>query len=392
MSKKVNVLIPMAGLGQRFVDAGYKIPKQLIKINQEHLIEKSMNCLDLSQCNLIFVVRDDHIYKFNMDKILRNKFGKDIKVVVTNGLTEGSVCSCLLAREYINNNDPLIIHTLDVEFMPQFSPINFDVKGRDGLILTAKSNSPNYSYVATDDEGRVVKTAEKKVISDQACVGIYGFARGYDFCKYADMMIEQNMRTNGEFYITPLYNLLIEDGLKIDSKSVDKLHVFGTPAEFDFYRYNVCKVFGDKPVALCSDHSGYLAKEMAKTTLDTVGVPYIDFGCFVEQDCDYKDYVQEAVRSILDRTCDFGMSFCRTGQGVNMCANKYSGIRSALVYDEFSAEMAVRHNCANMFALPALLIEKNKSFPSFLQTVTEKISKNTFDGGRFQGRVMDLEK
>ena len=138
MSKKVNVLIPMAGLGQRFVDAGYKIPKQLIKINQEHLIEKSMNCLDLSQCNLIFVVRDDHIYKFNMDKILRNKFGKDIKVVVTNGLTEGSVCSCLLAREYINNNDPLIIHTLDVEFMPQFSPINFDVKGRDGLILTAK--------------------------------------------------------------------------------------------------------------------------------------------------------------------------------------------------------------------------------------------------------------
>ncbi len=389
---KTNVLVPMAGLGQRFVDAGYKIPKQLIKIDQEHLIEKSMRCIDTTDCNLIFVVRDDHIYKFNMDKILRNKFGNDIKVVVTNGLTEGSVCSCLLAREYINNNDPLVIHTLDVEFEPTFNPTQFKSDELDGLILTAKSNSPNYSYVATNDENTVLKTAEKKVISDHACVGIYAFAKGYDFCKYADKMIENDIRTNGEFYITPLYNLLIEDGLQIKSQSVEKLHVFGTPSEFDFYRYDVCKVFGEKPVALCSDHSGYQAKEMAKKTLDMLHVPYIDYGCFVEQDCDYKDYVQEAVRSITDRTCDFGMSFCRTGQGVNMCANKYHGIRSALIYDEFSAEMAVRHNCSNMFAIPGLLVENNKAFPSFLQTTIEKLIKNTFDGGRFQARVMDLEK
>jgi len=388
---KVNVLVPMAGLGQRFVDAGYKIPKQLIKIGAEHLIEISMKCIDTDNCNLIFVVRDEYIYKYNIDDILREKFGSEVKIVVTDGLTEGSVCSCLLAREYINNNDPLIIHTLDVEFSPVFDPHSFDTSDCDGLLLTTKSNSPNYSYVAENEDGFVVKTAEKKVISDHACVGIYAFARGCDFCKYADKMIEDDIRTNGEFYIAPLYNIFIEDGLKIKKQSVEKLHVFGTPSEFDFYRYNVRKVFGETPIALCSDHSGYDAKSVMKKVLDTHGVPYIDLGCFVNKDCDYRDYVREAVNHIKDRTCDYGFAFCRTGQGVNMCANKFEGIRSALVYDEFSAEMAVRHNCANMFAIPSRIVDSKVSFPSFIENLLCKIKDNTFDGGRFQSRIMDLE-
>ena len=389
--EKVNVLIPMAGRGQRFVDEGYKVPKQLIKLNEKHLIEISLDCIDYSNCNLIFIVRDDHIYNFNIDEILRNKFGNDITVVATDGITDGSVCSCLLARKYINNESPLIIHTLDVEFAPTFIPSINELKKTDGIILTSKSNSNNYSYVALGEDGYATKTAEKKVISDNACVGIYGFSRGYDFCKYADKMIEEDIRTNGEFYISPLYNLLIEDGLKIDVKEVEKLHVFGTPSEFDFYRYNVVNQFGKKPIALCCDHSGYKTKERMKSLLDSRDIPYIDFGCFIEKSCDYKDYIQEAVRAVKDRTCDYAFSFCRTGQGVNMCANKYCGIRSALIYDDFSMEMAVRHNCANFFAIPSKLHEEDKSGPPpKLWNLLDICLKNTFDGGRHQARIQEF--
>ena len=94
MSKKYNLLIPMAGRGQRFVDAGYTVPKQLIHIKNKQLIDISLSSVDMSACNLIFVVRDDQVYNLRIDEILKNKFGDDIVIVTTDGLTEGSVCSC----------------------------------------------------------------------------------------------------------------------------------------------------------------------------------------------------------------------------------------------------------------------------------------------------------
>ena len=221
-----------------------------------------------------------------------------------------------------------------------------DLNG-DGLILTFKSNSTNYSYAKVDRDGYVTETAEKKAISSNACVGIYGFKKGSDFCKYAREMIERDMRTKNEFYISPLYNLLVNDGKKILTEQVDKMHIFGTPDEFHFYKDNVIRRIGDKPIAICSDHSGFEAKETLKEVLDKHGLEYIDFGTILNKDCDYRDYIAQAVKSIGERDCDFGFGFCRTGQGVNICANKYKGIRSALIYDDFAMEMAIRHNCAN---------------------------------------------
>lgn len=389
MENKPNILVPIAGRGQRFIDAGYTIPKQLINLpDGQQLIDVSLNCVESAGCNLIFIIRDDHIYNYNFDEILREKFGEDIQVVVTDGFTEGSVCSCLLARDYIDNSAPLIINTLDVEFSPKFSLFNYITSEMDGFILTFKSNSPAHSYVSLNNMGYATKTAEKKVISENACVGIYYFKEGATFCKYADEMISQNIRVNNEFYIAPMYNLLINDGLKIGSKSVDKLHVFGAPKEYDFYRFNVLKKFGEKPVALCADHSGYDAKEMMKKVLDWHKIKYIDFGTYVRRDCDYKDYIKQAVLAVQDKTCDFAFSFCRTGQGVNICANKFEGIRSALVYNEFAAEMAIRHNCANFFALPGILYENDRSS---LERIINICTKHTFDGGRHQNRIQKLE-
>ena len=384
---KPNILIPMAGLGSRFIKEGFKVPKQLINIKDRHLIDISLDCLDYEGCNLIFVVRDETVYNFHMDELLRKKFGDDIKVVILDKLTDGSVCSCLYAEEYIDNDAPLVIHTLDIEFRPVFNPhIMNDLDG-DGLLLTFKSNSSNYSYAKVDKNGFVTETAEKKAISNDACVGIYGFKKGSDFCKYAREMIERDLRTKNEFYISPLYNLLIEDGKKIRTEMVDKMHVFGTPDEFHFYKDNVTRRLGDKPIAVCSDHSGFEAKEIFKKVLEKNGYEYIDFGTILNKDCDYRDYISQAVKSINERDCDYGFGFCRTGQGVNICANKYKGIRSALIYDTFSMQMAIRHNCANFFAIPSRGVDYET-----LDRYLYLCANHTFDGGRHQIRIQELEK
>ena len=384
---KPNILVPMAGLGSRFIKEGFKVPKQLINIKDKHLIDISLDCLDYEGCNLIFVVRDETVYNHHMDELLRKKFGDDIKVVVLDKLTDGSVCSCLYAEEYIDNDAPLIIHTLDIEFRPVFNPHIMNNLNGDGLLLTFKSNSSNYSYAKVDKNGFVTQTAEKKAISSDACVGIYGFKKGSDFCKYAREMIKRDLRTNNEFYISPLYNLLIEDGKKIRTEDVDKMHVFGTPDEFHFYKDNVTRRLGDKPIAVCSDHSGFEAKETFKKVLEENGYEYIDFGTILNKDCDYRDYISQAVKSINERDCDYGFGFCRTGQGVNICANKYKGIRSALIYDTFSMQMAIRHNCANFFAIPSRGLDYET-----LDKYLHLCATHTFDGGRHQIRIQELEK
>ena len=383
---KPNILVPMAGLGSRFIKEGFKVPKQIINIKDKHLIDISLDCLNYKDCNLIFVLRDEHVYNHHMDELLMKKFGDDISIVVLDQLTDGSVCSCLFAEQLIDNDAPLVIHTLDIEFRPVFDPHVMEILDADGLILTFKSNSTNYSYAQLDKDGNVIKTAEKKAISPNACVGIYGFKKGSDFCKYAREMIERDLRTKNEFYISPLYNVLIEDGKKIVTEDVDKMHIFGTPDEYHFYKDNVVQKIGDKPIALCSDHSGFDAKETFKKILESNKLEYIDFGTILNKDCDYRDYIAQATKAIQENDCHFGFGFCRSGQGVNICANKYKGIRSALIYDEYAMEMSIRHNCANFFAIPSKNTDK-ETLELYLKIARE----NSFDGGRHQIRIQELE-
>ena len=135
----VNVLVPMAGAGSRFVKQGIKSPKQLLTVRGRHVLDISLESMlgwQNDYGNLIFIVRDEQVYNFHIDKVLRQKYGDKIKIITTDGLTEGSVCSCLLAEEYINNKDPLIINTLDIEFRPKFNVHEMTDISADGLILT----------------------------------------------------------------------------------------------------------------------------------------------------------------------------------------------------------------------------------------------------------------
>lgn len=233
---KPVLLIPMLGKGKRFLDSGVNIPKQLVKINNLTMIEVSMGCINLSDFNLIFIVRKNHVDEFKIDEFLIDKFGRDIKIISHNEDTDGTVNTCLLAENYLDTN-PLLITTLDVFFEPKIHEIDFD-KTIDGSIIVFKSDNPSYSFSKIDDDGMVTETAEKNPISNLASVGLYYFKSGLDFVKYSKEMISKNIRTNNEFYICPLYNLLIDDGKKINTIMVDVCHPLGTPDEIDLYLNN----------------------------------------------------------------------------------------------------------------------------------------------------------
>ncbi|BCV01111.1 hypothetical protein CM15mP35_04960 [bacterium] len=203
--------------------------------------------------------------------------------------------------------------------------------------------------------GKVIKTAEKQVVSNDACVGVYVFNRGSDFVKYGEEMISKDITTRGEFFITPLYNLLINDSKTINTTKVDKIHIFGTPEEYEFYKNNVAIKFGDKPIGLCSDHSGFKLKELVKEELSKREIDFIDFGTYSDEDCDYQPFVEVTAKSMMNNEIDHSLGFCRTGQGVNIVANKNVKIRSALAYSKYSLEMSIRHNCANFFQFLTVL-------------------------------------
>ena len=381
---KPNLLIPMAGLGKRFRDKGYHVPKPLVIVDDKQIIDYSFESININDYeNIIFVILREYINNFRLDEILKNKFGDKIHIVIVNELTNGSVCSCLAATKLINNENPLIIYTLDVNFFPKF---NYNNHG-ENFVLTFSSNSPNYSYAELGADGSVIRTEEKNAISNHALVGIYGFSSGKVFVGAAEKMINLQIKINNEYYIAPLYNIIIAEGMDVKSYAIEKIHVIGTPEEMHFFRDNVCNRKIIKPIALCSDHSGFQLKSLFKSFLDSKSIKYIDFGSYASHSCDYVDYVISACNHINEKICNIGFGFCRSGQGVNITANKIKGIRSALIMDEYMARYSIKHNCANFFSIPS-----REDNITLLINIYNEIMGNTFDGGRHQTRLLKLEK
>lgn len=379
--KKYNLLLPIAGRAQRFLDAGYMMPKPLILANHKHVIDWSLESLDYSDCNLIFIVRLDHIYNFSIDKILKQKFGNDIQIVVLDEVSRGALETCIFAEKYIDNNNPLLIYTPDVYFEPQFNPKNIPQES-DGFLLTFLANSADHSYSQCDINGKVSRIAEKEVISEHANVGLYYFKTGKDFLKYGKEVIDNNMLIKNEFYIAPMYNLMIRDGMNVTCFDTEKMHVLGTPDTLEFFSERVTSKFGDKPIALACDHSGYDLKEKTKIIFDMKGIKYTDVGTYVDKSCDYYDYVSQSISLIKSNDCDYAISFCRSGQGVNLAANKFDGILSALVFDSYTAEYSIKHNCANHFAIPSKYVDVKT-----MEEIIDKLKSTTFDGGRHFTRL-----
>ena len=240
-NEQLNVIIPMAGAGSRFEKAGFTFPKPLIEVNNKPMIQVVVENLNLD-ANFIYIVQKSHREKYNLDTLL-NLLTPNCRIVEVDGLTEGAACTALLAKEFINNDNPLFFANSDQfvewdsnEFMYKMQETNCD-----GGIVTFKSTHPKWSFAKSNDDGLVIEVAEKNPISDDATVGYYYWKKGSDFVKYAEEMIDKNIRVNNEFYVCPVFNQAIKSNKKIRTFNIEKMWGLGTPEDLDYYLKNYKK-------------------------------------------------------------------------------------------------------------------------------------------------------
>jgi len=232
---KMNVLIPMAGAGSRFQKAGYTFPKPLIEVDGKPMIQAVVENINIDARH-IFVVQKGHYEKYNLKHLLQ-LISPGCKIVLVDEMTEGAACTTLLAKKFIDNDDPLIFANSDQyldwdsnEFMYSMEGDNIDCG-----ILTFTATHPKWSFARLDDDGFVSEVAEKKTISNVATAGIYYWRRGSDYVKYAERMIKKNIRVNDEFYVCPVFNEAIQDGKKVKTFHFDGMWGLGTPEDLEHF-------------------------------------------------------------------------------------------------------------------------------------------------------------
>lgn len=237
MSKRLTIIIPMAGLGSRFAVAGYREPKPLIPIRGVPMIRIVIENLRPSTPHrFVFVCQREHVETYKLRAALQ-EWAPGSALVQLDGVTEGAACTVLAAASEIDGS-PLMIANSD-----QYVDASIDDylsrcdDGGDGMIMTMTSVDPKWSFVGLDSRDLVNRVAEKDPISDEATVGIYNFTRGDDFVAAAGRMISLGKRVNNEFYVAPVYNEMLEDGATVRFHNIgtdlEGMYGLGTPADLD---------------------------------------------------------------------------------------------------------------------------------------------------------------
>ncbi|HEA7995525.1 TPA: glycosyltransferase family 2 protein [Campylobacter jejuni] len=236
----MNIVIPITGLGSRFAKAGFDKPKPFIDVLDKPMIVRVLENLKYKDARYILIARKEHLTKEKklVDEI-KNNF--NVEFIPIDKLTEGTACTVLYARKYINNDMPLMIANSDqiVDInIADFINDSFK-RGLDGSILTFidKEKNPKWSFAKLNND-LVVEVKEKEAITEFATVGIYFFNKGKIFVESAIDMIIENDRVNNEFYTCPVYNYAIKSGAKIGIYNIDfsKMHGIGTPEDLEIFK------------------------------------------------------------------------------------------------------------------------------------------------------------
>lgn len=237
---KMNIVIPLAGRGNRFLieadkNPEYKKPKPLINIAGHPMVEWALSSYPLNrEEKLIFIVRKEHVEEAEIDKKLKEIFGENINIIIQDTPPSGAACTALLAKELINNKIPLLITDSDhyMDGITHFRVIE-NYEKIDGLIPVFYANNPKWSFSKTDEDGNVIEVAEKIQISRNANIGAYYFTKGRDFVEAAEEMIEENDKVGKEFYVAPVYNYMIRRGKVIKLSRPKFVHGLGTPKDVE---------------------------------------------------------------------------------------------------------------------------------------------------------------
>ena len=241
-NKILNIVVPMAGHGSRFANAGYTKPKPLIPVGGKPMIEWVIDNVrpDRPHC-FTFICLAEHLLRFPEVESTLRSLCPGCNIVTVDQVTEGAACTVLLAKKYIDNENPLMIANADqyVDLDINEYLATMERSNASGLIMTFWSDHPKWSFCRMNAGDLVQEVVEKKVISNEATVGIYNFSRGSEFVRAAETMIQQNLRVNNEFYVAPVYNQLINEGAEVviarTGREYEGMYGLGVPQDLEFF-------------------------------------------------------------------------------------------------------------------------------------------------------------
>lgn len=235
--------MPMAGEGSRFLKEGWATPKPLIQLHGKELFLRAIGSVRIENVPMkySFIVRQEHIDKYQIDKKIR-KIIPDAHIFSVQKTTRGAVETCLMCQEVIDENDSIVVMDCDLEFRSKdyvdnikkilSKPVD-EVDG--GMLVSFDSNLPKYSYAEVDSELKVIRTAEKEVISHHALCGAYFFSKAQSFIDAANVMLTDTHFSKPEFYVSLLFNTLIKNGECVKLAKMEEYYSYGTPEELKRY-------------------------------------------------------------------------------------------------------------------------------------------------------------
>jgi NDP-sugar pyrophosphorylase family protein len=240
----LNIVVPMAGRGTKFIEKGFTFPKPLIEIGKKPMIQIVVeNLKPAGPHRFIFLCQREHQAKFAISNLLEI-IAPGCKVLFLEGQTAGAACTVLLAKDFINSDDELLIANSD-----QFIEGGIDgflqaarAGNADGCVMTFNSTHPKWSFVKKEGEF-VIEVAEKKVISNEATAGLYYYKHGSDFVSGAQAMILKDVRIDGQFFVCPVYNEMILRGLLITTYLIPDHQMWGmgTPEDLEKFVAHIAK-------------------------------------------------------------------------------------------------------------------------------------------------------
>lgn len=242
--RNLHIIMPMAGEGSRFLKEGFNTPKPLILFKGKPLFQRAISCITTEvdvPMKYSFIVRKEHIDKYNIDQEIKKVFPEST-IFSVEKTTRGAVETCMLAKDAINREDAVLILDCDLEFYSEaynksilevlLKPVE-EVEG--GILVSFNSSEARYSYAVINDQYEVVRTAEKEVISQHALCGAYFFSKADSFLFAAEALLHQINFDKPEYYISLLYNYLLNRGEIVKLVKVDQFYSYGTPEEIMKY-------------------------------------------------------------------------------------------------------------------------------------------------------------
>ncbi len=234
---KLQILMPMGGLGSRFTKEGYLTPKPLIEVDGKPMFMRALDSFaGIDNVSHIFVIRSEYIEKYDLANKIKQRLPA-AKISILDHNTDGAVETCLIAEEHIDDHAPISVADCDIYFESEdYFAKALSSTPPEGMLLTFKSTDPRYSYVKVDDNGAAMETAEKIVISNDAILGGYFFSSGSLFKQLAHQFVDLPLPDGlNEYYMSHLFNLLLRDSAHVQIAQVDKKYIFGTPEELAQY-------------------------------------------------------------------------------------------------------------------------------------------------------------